>query len=338
MGVEPQRVGEAGVVRDAIKPELGMSRARRRMDRYAWRFYGLHPRDVMTAPPGMDFRSRREVYEGSLGNFLTTCGPLFIATHLPGNIGDHLIAQGTDNFLERRGLHPARVAIDDVQSVTGTRRGTLLVPGSGAMNPLWGDWLPRFLIAASEVFDEVVVLPSGVTSISPLVRQALDLPNVSVIVRDALSFRVVRHTGRSALCMDLAMSCDVFRQPWQPPQHGSRLVALRSDAGSRLAELGLQPEPGENNDISATAEDLDGWLAAIRASEVVITDRLHVVVASVLLGRATFFIEAYNRKIRNYVDFTFRDEFADHLTEVDGEWLVDSGAAVRRPRMAGGGQ
>ncbi len=292
----------------------------------------------MTAPLGMSFRSRREVYEGSLGNFLTACGPLFIATHLPGNICDHLVAQGTDDFLERSGLHPARVAIDDVQSVTGARGGTLLVPGSGGMNPLWGDWLPRFLIAASAVFDEVVVLPSGVESISPPVRQALDLTNVSIIARDASSFRAVRHTGRSALCMDLAVSCDVFRQPWQPPQRGSRLVALRTDAGSRLAELGLQPEPGENNDISATAEGLYGWLAAIRASEVVITDRLHVVVASVLLGRATFFIEAYNRKIRNYVDFTFRDEFADHLTEVDGEWLVDSGAAVRRPRLAGGGQ
>ncbi len=337
MGVEPQRVGEAGVVRDAIKPELGMSRVRRRMDRYAQRFYGLHPHDVMTAPPGMDFCSRREVYEGSLGNFLTTCGPLFIAT-VPGNIGDHLIAQGTGDFLKRSGLHPARVAIDDVQSVTGARGGTLLVQGSGAMNPLWGDWLPRLLIAASVVFDEVVVLPSGVESISPLVRQALDLPNVSVIARDASSFRAVRHTGRAALCMDLAVSCDVFRQPWQPPQRGSRLVALRSDAGSRLAELGLQPESGENNDISVSAEGLDGWLAAIRASEVVITDRLHVVVASVLLGRETFFIEAYNRKIRNYVDFTFRDEFASHLTEVDGEWLVDSGAAVRCPRMAGVGQ
>ena len=274
------------------------------------------------------FDQRREYFEHALVGHLTASEqPLHVVTGMPGNIGDHLIWRGTDDLMKRHGLDPHSISMAEVLSSRTPTVGTLVVPGSGALDDQWGDWLPELVMGASARFDRVVILPSGVSKVSRLVQNMMRLPNVQCFARDVGSYRALREFGQTALAMDCALSFDGFRGINHADIESWTLLALRSDAGSRLDVDGVEPQLEINDDISATSESLEAWLHAICSARVVVTDRLHVVVASVMFGRRTYFVEAYDRKIRSYVDFTFRDAFHDHLSEVDSSWLLEAGFA-----------
>jgi len=92
---------------------------------------------------------------------------------------------------------------------------------------------------------------------------------------------------------------------------------------------GLQPGP-MNSDISVTYQDLDQFLKSIREVDTVVTDRLHVVLAAVMIGKTVRYVDPWNFKISRYVDFNFRHEFDDQIQQRDYKWLTERGFAVSK--------
>lgn len=67
------------------------------------------------------------------------------------------------------------------------------------------------------------------------------------------------------------------------------------------------------------------FLERIRGVDLVVTDRLHVVVAAAMLGKTVRFVDPADSKISRYVGFTFGDEFDDRLGQRDEQWLAAQG-------------
>jgi hypothetical protein len=112
-------------------------------------------------------------------------------------------------------------------------------------------------------------------------------------------------------------------------------VALREDKESQLPGQGERPNPLLNRDISLSSASLDEWLAAIAEAGEVVTDRLHVAVASVLLGKQLVYIDPCDAKISTYFLYTFRDAFSHLVTRCSHSWLVAREYVVAGPERPG---
>jgi exopolysaccharide biosynthesis predicted pyruvyltransferase EpsI len=84
-----------------------------------------------------------------------------------------------------------------------------------------------------------------------------------------------------------------------------------------------------NNDISLTCGNLDEFLDLIQRHDSVITDRLHVAVASLMLGKTVRYVDPYNQKISRYAKFNFGDEFRKSFQQRDESWLLGRGYVER---------
>ncbi len=61
----------------------------------------------------------------------------------------------------------------------------------------------------------------------------------------------------------------------------------------------------------------------------VVSDRLHVVVSALMLGKSVHFVDPSRSKISSYVDFAFRGEFDRQLRQHDEQWLAAQGFVER---------
>jgi exopolysaccharide biosynthesis predicted pyruvyltransferase EpsI len=241
-----------------------------------------------------------------------------------GNIGDHLIWAGTSDLLDHSGVHYETLAAGDVTSGRFPR-GDLLIHGSGAFDARWHEWLPELVLEASDRFHAVIILPSSFDPAVPVVARCLSRPNVFAFAREVRSYRAIKSFGRAALSFDCAVYYHRFadRDDTGAPRAAGDdvLLALREDEGSLLALHGVAANPARNDDISLTRTSLDDWLGAIAAADAVVTDRLHVAVAGVLLGKAVTYLDPYDGKISTYASYTFRDAFESGLRPCSVEWL-----------------
>lgn len=266
----------------------------------------------------------------TLGRYLSAGGHTsYLLTQMPGNIGDHLIVRGTEAFLAAQQLVTVPVPVAEVEHHPGG--GRLIVPGSGALTQDWHEWLPDLVTLASHRFDEVVVLPSEIHPDVPEVARMLDRPNLVVLARDLHSYRAALPHGRTGFSLDLALHCPGFDGGFghrAAPSDGTTLLALRTDRSSALSADGLVA--GDHNlDVSVAAGDLDDFLRTVRAAEEVVTDRLHVLVAAVMSGVRTHYVDATNHKLSRYVSFTFGPDAAHLLHLVQPSWLLERGHARR---------
>lgn len=292
------------------------------------------------------FPERLDLYGQALARWLHQRGPLRLIVRMPGNIGDALIWRGTCDLFERHRLDAER--IDHRQVLDGPHPDTtLVIPGSGALTRLWHEWLPELIERAAAQYRAVVVLASDYDPDVPEVARALALPNVWAIARQPLSYAAIRPFGRAVLMPDPALWCRRFHQeaplpapesaaPHEPVDpddpEGPLLLALRTDRGSCLADLPLRPDPQRNQDLSRVAPDLDAFLDAVDAAAHVVTDRLHIAVSAVMLGKRLSWVDPYDRKISAYLSFAFsepqrrrcRPLTLDELK--DRGWLVPRGA------------
>jgi len=273
----------------------------------------------------LSYSVRRSLYGDSLVRFLRSQAEPYLLTEMPGNIGDHLIWAGTRDLLVAGGVSCRPLATYEVGRLHYPH-STLLIPGSGAFSRLWHEWLPDTVLAAARRFRRVVILPSSYDVSVPIVAQCLSQPNVYAFARETASYRSVRSLGRAALSFDCAVQSHVFDQrafaSRQRVQGSGLLLALREDGGSLLPGLGLLPNRATNQDISLTSATLEDWLGAIAQSGTVVTDRLHVAVAAVLLGKRLLHLDPHSDKISTYFKYTFRDTFDDLTTQCSAEWLL----------------
>lgn len=293
----------------------------------------------MSASP-LTFEERREWYADSVADLLGRWGPLFLLTGMRGNVGDQLIWRGTDELLASRGLSAERVPVTDHepngQRPLTRRLGCLVIPGSGAFTGRWHEWLPALVATASLSFERVVILPSEYDPSVDVVATALRHSNVFAFAREVQSFRALRSFGRAALAFDPALYLSVgddlapldARVPVPPEPSGEVLVALREDQSSELVEAGASVVD-DNHDISVRCDDLHEFLDAVRAADSIVTDRLHVTVAAMLLGRPVWYSDPAAHKISRYLDFVTAESAQRVARQVDVAWLLDHGFARR---------
>lgn len=283
------------------------------------------------------FPQRLDLYGQALARWLHERGPLRLIVRMPGNIGDTLIWRGTCDLFERHRIDAER--IDHRQALDGPHPDTtLVIPGSGALTRLWHEWLPELIERAAAQYRHVVVLASDYDPDVPVVARALALPNVWAIARQPLSYAAIRPFGRAVLMPDPALWCRRFHPsaatpvpatPGDDPE-GPLLLALRTDRGSCLADLPLRPDPQRNQDLSRVSPDLDAFLDAVDAAGHVVTDRLHIAVSAVMLGKRLSWIDPYDRKISSYLAFAFAEPQRRRCTPLAIEDLQDRGWLVPR--------
>lgn len=257
-------------------------------------------------------------------------------SEMPGNTGDQLIWAGSRRLLEAEKIKFGDAPLRELQEARLPQHfpGTLVIPGSGAMTLHWHEWLPGTVRRASELYDRVVILPSEYDTGLDEVREALALPNVFAFARETASYLQLKRIAVADLAPDPAL----YAFPFEPPgrefetddRSGAALLALRTDAGSMLPAQDLRPS-ADNDDISLTATDLPSFIGVIGDADRVVTDRLHVAVAAIMLGKTVSFLDPHNEKISRYARYNFRAEFNDRLIQRDFAWARDNGY-VESPR------
>lgn len=264
--------------------------------------------------------------------FLGAQAELHLLTDMHGNIGDHLIWAGTTDLLDSAGINYEPMSLHEVKDAHYPR-SSLLIPGSGAFEQFWHEWLPDVVLQASNNFRKVIVLPSSFDSSVPVVARCLSQHNVFGFAREARSYRSIKAFGRAALSFDCAVYYQKFTDGKcsdpRPMDDGALLLALREDKGSLLPLQGLAPNPSSNQDISLTKTNLDEWIDSIAQAESIVTDRLHVAVAGVLLGKRLTYLDPYRQKISTYFNYSFRDTFGERVKQCSLDWLLANEFVIR---------
>ena len=279
------------------------------------------------------FRERLRQHGEAMCQFIRGLGPIRLLAGIPGNLGDHLIWQGTRRLLARHGVQYEEVDLSELVTLNWPSQiGTLVIPGSGALTAHFNEWLPEAVITASRLFRRVVILPSEFEPEVPAVQAALSRENVFAFARDSHSYEKTKHFGRATLAPDPALWSHGF-VPGPPAgtadvMEGEILLAVRTDSLSRLPGFGLRPALS-NRDISAIAADLNEFLNYVRQSDCVVTDRLHVAVAAIILGKTLHYLDPANEKITRYLSYTFRGEMAERIHRHDTDWLIEQGFVSR---------
>lgn len=294
----------------------------------------VHPAEVGAEASGVSdlwaqWRRRREDYQSGLGSWLRGLGPVDLLTEMPGNIGDHLIWAGTVDLLESAGVEWHGTPVSAVAA--GRRCPALVIPGSGALDSYFNEWLPDLIISAADIYQTVVVLPSKIDPDVPRCAAVLTHPRVVTFAREATTYRASRTVGGVTLALDPAVYFAPFDQLGmaEPPAEG-KLVALRQDSASALTAAGYRANPEINNDVSLNTGSLSDWLGHILEVREVVTDRLHVALAAVLMRRCVRFLNPYDNKITDHFRYTF-GPLTPYVAEgISVDWLEREGLLMGR--------
>jgi glycosyltransferase involved in cell wall biosynthesis len=213
----------------------------------------------------------------------------------PGNVGDQLTLAGTYALLADR--------IYTVINLEGLCRAdghTLLIRGGGGFCRPDHDLLPRALAVAELRFERVIVLPTSFDPGEDTVREALTRTRATVFACERESYRRI-----VSLCdARLAHDCSFFFDFAPYDREGSGVLdAFRTDREVLLDRSGR----AGNDDISATAQRLDGWLEAIARHELIRTDRARVMIAGALLGKQVEFAPCRYHKVEAIASYSLAD-------------------------------
>jgi exopolysaccharide biosynthesis predicted pyruvyltransferase EpsI len=185
------------------------------------------------------------------------------------------------------------------------------------------------VLRAAPLYRQVVILPASFDPREPIVKQCLEQPNVFAMAREMQSFLALAPFGRRLAALD----CAIYHRRFTPQAAVSAagngmLLVLRGDKGSPLVAKSLKPNPILNDDIGVTASNVADWLSRIDAARTIITDRMHVAVAAILLGKQVVMVNPYDNKMPSYRGFTFGEAFSERIEERTVEWLAAEGLAV----------
>lgn len=273
------------------------------------------------------FVTRIRTYGWALRNFLVPQAPLTLLWDMPGNIGDHLIWAGTELLFEQVSIPYNRISVEVLKNTPEQKRpGSLVIPGSGAFVSRWHEWLPDLVILASKVFESVIILPSQYDISVPIVRKSLTMPNVFPFARELASYNAIKVLGKASLAPDLAWwamfkyrSDDTFNH-----ERKCTLVSLRTDIGSLLPSKGLRPT-FLNDDVSITSTNIRDFMLKIGQAQIIVTDRLHVVVAGLMQGKSICYVDPYDQKISQYLKYHFGYYDGPMLLRKSEDWLIEQG-------------
>lgn len=228
-------------------------------------------------PAGAERKDVHEEFERLL-NVLKHCcrdSPVFYLAN-PGNWGDALIRQGTLKFFRDHGIEFVELPLKSHRERIKYwfQRGTLIYGGGGGWCSLW-DHSFEILNARKQRFRNIVILPSTY-------EKTYRLENATFFCRD-------RHESQQAMpeatfCHDMAFY--LGPQPSSPGEGDGHF--FRTDP----ERSGACVVPADNHDISMDGthwSDPAPFFQQISKHAVIHTDRLHVAIASCLLGKELHF-------------------------------------------------
>ena len=198
--------------------------------------------------------------------------------HSYGNRGDDLIYAGARQLL-------AGIPYREISARKKLREAgghTAVMSGGGDWCNAFHSFDPKVFQALEGRFENVVLLPTTFDPSVPLVKRILKRTNATVFVRERESQRRIKNLCEADIAHDTAFFFDYT--PYVQKGEGL-LNAYRADPETARAPGTESLLPPGNDDISMTCESLDEWLWTISRHEVVHTDRAHVMIAAVLMGK-----------------------------------------------------
>lgn len=218
---------------------------------------------------------------------------------LPGNVGDSMIEEGTQQLLWRNCISMYKYSGGIPEWAEG-----LLLSGGGFLGTVWnqkGAGRQHFNQASNRGLP-IVILPQSMCNPDERIPK-----NAVVFVRDTES---LKHCPSSRLAPDMAFALTTNIQLCTPVR--KRGVFLRSDCESMFGSpLGTDP-------INIAS----GWREYIRLAsenEEIVTDRLHFAVCSILAGRRTTLVKNSYHKNQSMWETWLRDMGCLFCTEIIGE-------------------
>ncbi|MBU1558012.1 DUF4254 domain-containing protein [Patescibacteria group bacterium] len=211
----------------------------------------------------------------------------------PGNYGDSLIYHGTKTLLDE-----LNIDIDLVEIDSDIINDILFIDGGGNFVDEYDD-VYNFLVKKYRMYKKIVLLPHTIRGKrqSKLIQSFG--PNITIFCREKVTYEFVKNNAIKVeyyLWNDCAFYNDL--KNYSEVGKGT-LNSFRVDVESNKKEL-----PADNEDIS-----YDGWcmkplqefLVKIQKYEEVRTDRLHVAIASAMLGkRVLFYSNSYYKNMAVY--------------------------------------
>lgn len=224
----------------------------------------------------------------------------FVHLALPGgNLGDHLIYYGL-----RTALRQYNISFDEIYMDRPMTGDTLFIAGCGGYCKFWNgimEWLQPYL----KSFKKVYILPSTFDKAFKPVRDfLLNLPsNTEVYCRERTSYEFVSEilVSRAHLSKDSA-----FYIPWEKYMNQGRgvLHSFRTDR-ERSHRVRM---PDDNIDVSLTSADEEDMLRRIASYREIHTDRAHVAISAVMLGKNTYIYDCGYFKLKAIYDYSLSEQ------------------------------
>lgn len=206
------------------------------------------------------------------------CGnePTFYLAN-PGNWGDAVIRHGTKVFLKQKGIKYNEIMISKTMEIMNKKAcngGVLLYGGGGAWSKLWNHGY-EIINKIKQNFAKIIILPSTFA-------MNFSIPHATFFCRDI--FESKNNIKEAIFCHDMAFFIGKL--------HVGQGVGTGSFFRLEAESSGRIDIPPHNSDISLEGNhfsDIGPFFAEIAKYETIHTDRLHVAIASCLLGRKLHF-------------------------------------------------
>lgn len=199
-------------------------------------------------------------------------GPVYYFAN-PGNLGDALIRYGTIKFFRQTGIKYKELRIENSKIewlIPVMRGGTLIYGGGGAWCKLW-NFSRRILAKKHKYFKNIVILPSSY-------EISWSIPNATYFCRDFYDSK--KNRPKAIFCHDMAFY--IGRISATKGTETGYFFRKDKESANKI-EI-----PPENNDLSYKGNhfsDVYPFFEELAKYSVIHTDRLHVAIASCLLGK-----------------------------------------------------
>lgn len=261
--------------------------------------------------------SRRKLLE-AVG---TSADITFVRIH--GNVGDELIYAGT-----RKLLSSLKYREVSVRNLSAHKGDTAVVAGSGGWCNAYHS-MPNYLREIEQRYNRVVLFPSSFDVSVECVEDAFRNTKAAVFARERQSYTQIRDLCPAHIAHDCAFFFDY--RAYRRRGHGV-LNAFRSDREAVTTQV-----PSDNDDISRTCESLDEWLWKISRSEIVRTDRAHVMIAAALLGKTVRYRPSNYHKVQAIAEFALQEFPVKRIPDNDDASDTVSVGAVNERGQSGYG-
>ncbi|MFA5764262.1 MAG: polysaccharide pyruvyl transferase family protein [Candidatus Paceibacterota bacterium] len=194
----------------------------------------------------------------------------------PGNYGDSLIWHGTKKLLSLLNISEHYVDISSLKY-----NEVLFIDGGGNFVDCYSD-VRDFLVKKSSVYSDIVILPHTIFGEKQVEVLNNISSNLTIFCRESVSVKFLEDKltrGRVYLWHD----CAFYNEFSQKFVGNGTLNVFRSDIESILNKL-----PESNNDLSYNGyatKPLDELVSVLQKYRHINTDRLHIAICSVLLGK-----------------------------------------------------